>query len=79
MVPTRYAPSSFQHNARVAAVLLPSLIVLVGFGGKLAAGVLMAGVMVRYFPSCIDPGVLTILPQSCWSRALMYVTRISSV
>ena len=46
MVGMRYAPSSFRHNARIGAVLLPTLVVLVGFGGKLPVGVFLAGVMV---------------------------------
>lgn len=43
----RYAPNSFRHNARVATVLLPAIILLVGFGGKLPVGILLAGAMVR--------------------------------
>ena len=32
---------SFQYNGRVASVLLPSVLVLVGYGGPLVAGVLL--------------------------------------
>jgi len=33
--------SSFSYNGRVALALIPSLIVLVGYGGPLVAGVLL--------------------------------------
>lgn len=46
MVGMRYAPTSFRHNARIGAVLLPTLVILVGFGGKLPVGVFLAGAMV---------------------------------
>jgi hypothetical protein len=48
----RYTPNAFKHNGRMAVVLLPAVILLVGFGGKLPAGVLMAGAMVR--ASCLQ-------------------------
>ena len=35
------AVSSFSYNERVALVLIPSLVVLVGYGGPLVAGVLL--------------------------------------
>jgi len=35
------AVSSFSYNERVALVLIPSLLVLVGYGGPLVAGVLL--------------------------------------
>lgn len=50
MVGMRYAPTSFKHNARIGAVLLPTLVVLVGFGGKLPVGVFLAGAMVGTHP-----------------------------
>lgn len=56
---SRYMPSSFQHNARVAAVLLPSIVILVGFGGKLPAGVLILGAMV-----CPSPHVHAVSTRS---------------
>ena len=38
---SRFQPSNFQHNLRVAAALVPSLAVLAGFGGKVTAGLLL--------------------------------------
>ena len=43
----RYGPMPFRHNIRVGSVLLPTLVVLVGFGGKLPAATIMIGSMVR--------------------------------
>jgi len=37
----RFSPKSFRYNGRVASVLLPCLVVLVGYGGPLVAGVLI--------------------------------------
>lgn len=34
-------PKSFKYNGQVASVLLPSLVVLVGYGGPVVAGVLI--------------------------------------
>ncbi|KAK9824524.1 hypothetical protein WJX72_011089 [[Myrmecia] bisecta] len=48
MAGLRFAPNSFQYNGRVGCALLPSLIVLAGFGGKTAVGILMVGAMVTY-------------------------------
>ena len=38
---SRFQPSDFQHNLRVAAALVPSLAVLAGFGGQIPAAVLL--------------------------------------
>lgn len=38
---SRIASKSFKYNGRVAAVLLSSLLVLVGYGGPMVAGVLI--------------------------------------
>lgn len=43
----RFAPSAFRWNGRVGVALLPSLIVLAGFGGAVPSGVMMVGAMVR--------------------------------
>lgn len=37
----RFSPKSFRYNGRVASVLLPCLVTLVGYGGPLVAGVLI--------------------------------------
>lgn len=39
----RFVPGAFSHNGRVAASLLPSLVVLMGHGGKPFTAVLMVG------------------------------------
>ncbi len=41
----KFTPKSFKYNGRVAAVLLTSLVVLMGYGGPTVAGVLI----VRYY------------------------------
>ena len=46
MAGARFAPSAFRWNGRVAVALLPSLIVLAGFGGTVPSGVMMVGAMV---------------------------------
>ena len=43
----RYAPMPFRHNTRIGSILLPTLVVLVGFGGKLSVATIMIGAMVR--------------------------------
>lgn len=43
----RYAPMPFRHNIRIGSILLPTLVVLVGFGGKLSVATIMIGAMVR--------------------------------
>jgi len=40
--------NKFQHNARVAAFLLPAAVVLVIFGGRLTMGLLAGGALVSY-------------------------------
>lgn len=37
---SRFAPSQFQYNGRVAAALLPSVLVLAGYGGGAVAAAL---------------------------------------
>lgn len=37
----RFSPKPFRYNGRVASVLLPCLVTLVGYGGPLVAGVLI--------------------------------------
>ncbi|WPT14438.1 hypothetical protein PSENEW3_00000568 [Picochlorum sp. SENEW3] len=44
----KFTPKSFKYNGRVAAVLLTSLLVLVGYGGPAVAGVLITGSMLAY-------------------------------
>ena len=41
--------NKFQHNARIAAFLLPAAAVLVVFGGKLTTGMMVGGALVSYF------------------------------
>ncbi len=38
----------FRHNVRIGSILLPTLVVLVGFGGKLSVAIIMIGAMVRF-------------------------------
>ena len=44
----RFTPNSFQYNARVAAALAPSVILLLGMGGKPVLATLTVGLMVSY-------------------------------
>lgn len=48
----RFSPKSFRYNGRMASVLLPSLVVLVGYGGPLVAGVLIVSSF--YFAICLS-------------------------
>lgn len=45
---TRFAPNTFQYNGRVAASLLPCVIVLLGAGGTPVLATLLAGLMLSY-------------------------------
>ncbi len=47
MAGVRFAPSAFRWNGRVGVALLPSLIVLAGFGGSVPSGIMVVGAMVR--------------------------------
>lgn len=48
MSPVRFAPGPFRHNGRVAAALLPSLLVAAGLGGRAVAGIFTVGTMLWY-------------------------------
>ena len=43
-----YGPMPFRHNIKIGSILLPTLVVLVGFGGKLSVAIIMIGAMVRF-------------------------------
>lgn len=43
----RYGPTPFRHNIRIGIILVPTLVTLIGFGGKLSAAIIMIGAMVR--------------------------------
>ena len=45
----RYGPTPFRHNIRIGIILMPTLVTLIGFGGKLTAAIIMIGAMVRPF------------------------------
>ena len=50
----RYGPTPFRHNIRIGIILMPTLVTLIGFGGKLSAAIIMIGAMVRPFcTSCV--------------------------
>ena len=53
----RYGPTPFRHNIRIGSILLPILVILLGFGGKLAAAIIMIGAMVR--PDLLNNGYRT--------------------
>ncbi len=44
----RFTPGPFKHNARVAAALVPSMLVAAGLGGRLVMGILTIGAMIWY-------------------------------
>ena len=55
----RYGPTPFRHNVRIGSILMPTLVILIGFGGKLTAAIIMIGAMVRPFRiSCVQQCVL---------------------
>ncbi len=54
----RFQPNAFDYNGRVAFALVPSLVVITGFGGSIALGILV----VCSIPSPLHP---TPLPQTC--------------
>ena len=39
----RFAPNNFQYNTRVSLTLLPSLVILAGFGGSVSVCIGMVG------------------------------------
>ena len=55
----RYGPTPFRHNIRIGIILMPTLVTLIGFGGKLSAAIIMIGAMVRLLClSCVQQCVL---------------------
>ena len=51
-------------------ILMPTLVTLIGFGGKLTAAIIMIGAMVRHF--CISCMLQRALKRvACWSTVLM--------
>ncbi|CAI5977897.1 unnamed protein product [Closterium sp. NIES-64] len=44
----RFVPNPFQYNARVASALVPCVLVLLGAGGPVVVGTLVAGLMLSY-------------------------------
>ncbi|CAI5457977.1 unnamed protein product [Closterium sp. Yama58-4] len=44
----RFVPNTFQYNARVASALVPCVLVLLGAGGPVVVGTLVAGLMLSY-------------------------------
>ncbi|CAI5500744.1 unnamed protein product [Closterium sp. Naga37s-1] len=44
----RFVPNPFQYNARVASALVPCVLVLLGAGGPIVVGTLVAGLMLSY-------------------------------
>ena len=52
----RYGPMPFRHNIRIGSILLPTLVVLVGFGGALSVATIMIGAMVRPLTFAHDTG-----------------------
>lgn len=65
MAGARFAPSAFRWNGRVAVALLPSLIVLAGFGGTVPSGVMMVGAMVSSAAPCSLEAAHISLAASC--------------
>lgn len=50
---SRFAPSQFQYNGRVAAALLPSVLVLAGYGGGAVAAALAVSGLVLQCRCCV--------------------------
>jgi hypothetical protein len=59
----RFAPGEFRYNLRVAAALVPSLIVAAALGGRLVMAVLTVGAMVWYLldAMALREGSLTVV------------------
>lgn len=53
----RYGPLPFRHNIRIGSILLPALVVLVGFGGTLPVATIVIGAMVRPVTCAHDMGI----------------------
>ncbi|CAN4090242.1 unnamed protein product [Withania somnifera] len=45
---SRFSPTPFIHNARIAVVLVPTAVYLLDLGGTLVAGILTLGLMIAY-------------------------------
>jgi hypothetical protein len=83
----RFAPGPFKYNGRVAAALVPSLLVAAGLGGRGVMGIFTIGTMLWYIMdamqyregafSVVGEAVLPILPTS--SVAIAFVAKDSSV
>jgi len=59
----RFAVNEFQYNGRVAAALVPALIVAAALGGRIVMAVLTVGAMVWYLLDAVSlrEGSLTVV------------------
>ncbi len=64
---SRFVPSQFQYNGRVAAALLPSVLVLAGYGGGAVAAALAVRDWLAALPCCW-------MLRCCWGAAWVAVS-----
>ncbi len=71
----RFQPNAFDYNGRVAFALVPSLVVITGFGGSIALGVLVVGIYPPLSPQPRPPYLRTVSQNatSCSRVALLQV------
>ena len=72
----RFQPNAFDYNGRVAFALVPSLVVITGFGGSIALGVLVVCVTpTPLHPHPLPPFLRTVSQNvtSCTRNALLQV------
>jgi hypothetical protein len=62
----RFAPAEFRYNGRVAAALVPAMIVAAALGGRMVMGVLTIGAMVWYLLDAMSlrEGSLTVVSRA---------------
>lgn len=63
----RFAPGPFRYNGRVAAALVPSLLVAAGLGGRGVMGIFTIGTMLWYIMDAMQfrEGAFTVVSESC--------------
>jgi hypothetical protein len=69
----RFGPGPFKYNGRVAAALVPSLLVAAGLGGRAVMGVFTIGTMLWYIMDAMQyrEGAFTVVGwQLQWHQLL---------
>jgi hypothetical protein len=68
----RFTPGPFKYNGRVAAALVPALLVSAGLGGRAAMGIFTIGTMLWYIMDAMQyrEGAFTVVSELRMRRSV---------